>query len=212
VSDAGEPMLTSLCVHAGGTVGDGFASAARTVRGGSTGRRRRLYGGEHLKCYRALASDLPSDGWAGDPDAAVVARCRLLEAAAKGQKLCFPAQISYISTNIWRVRRLPTACAEASRSVSRPATHRPVRRPSLQRLDGIPGERPPNPTAASTRAGSRSLPRGARRPKPPPVDAGHPTPGRGSTSRGTRRASTISREQWATGRQVRNFADRVTPA
>lgn len=57
-----QPPLTSLCVHQDGTIGDGYAKAAR-LSGIEVNGDIELLAAEHrLECYRRYATDLPPDG------------------------------------------------------------------------------------------------------------------------------------------------------
>jgi hypothetical protein len=59
---AGEPPLTSLCVHQDGTIGPGYARAPKSVAD-SPGEDIEIYAAQHrLLCYRKYAIDLPADG------------------------------------------------------------------------------------------------------------------------------------------------------
>lgn len=60
---AGEPPLTSLCVHQDGTIGDGYAKAPKSVAD-VPGEDIEVYAAEHrLLCYRYFqAAGLPADG------------------------------------------------------------------------------------------------------------------------------------------------------
>jgi len=60
--DAGQPPLTSLCVHQDGTIGDGYAKAAVMFGAGDIKDVELRAADDRLQCYRAYAEDLPSDG------------------------------------------------------------------------------------------------------------------------------------------------------
>ncbi|WP_166865754.1 hypothetical protein [Salinibacterium sp. ZJ70] len=58
----GEPPITSLCVMADGTIGDGYARAPR-ITDDEPGDDIELFAARHrLLCYQKYATDLPSDG------------------------------------------------------------------------------------------------------------------------------------------------------
>ncbi|HZJ05769.1 MAG TPA: hypothetical protein VFD59_09895 [Nocardioidaceae bacterium] len=62
-SRRGEPLLSSLCVNAGGSVGDGYAVAVHATSGVTPGDPDDHAAHERLACYRHFgAADLPSDG------------------------------------------------------------------------------------------------------------------------------------------------------
>lgn len=67
-SDAEEPPLTSLCVHADGTIGIGYERAPKFVPSfspESSGGDVELLAAEHrLLCYQRYSVDLPADGGA----------------------------------------------------------------------------------------------------------------------------------------------------
>lgn len=58
-----EPLLSSLCVNAEGSVGDGYAIAVRAASGETPGDVDDHAAHERLRCYRHFgAADLPADG------------------------------------------------------------------------------------------------------------------------------------------------------
>lgn len=58
-----EPMLSSLCVHADGGVGPGYAEAVIERYGGKAPEDLDQHAAEErLKCYRHFGADLPPDG------------------------------------------------------------------------------------------------------------------------------------------------------
>ena len=61
-ADAGEPPLTSLCVHQDGTVGEGYRSAPKSVESNPASDVDDLAAAHRLLCYRRYATDLPADG------------------------------------------------------------------------------------------------------------------------------------------------------
>ncbi|HJG80596.1 MAG TPA: hypothetical protein K8V08_09325 [Brevibacterium senegalense] len=60
--DAGEPPLTSLCVHQDGTIGPGYLHAPRAVADTPDADVEELAAEHRLLCYRRYAADLPADG------------------------------------------------------------------------------------------------------------------------------------------------------
>lgn len=61
---AGQPPLTSLCVHQDGTIGPGYARAPKSTTD-RPGEDIEMYAAEHrLLCYRKYATYLPADGGA----------------------------------------------------------------------------------------------------------------------------------------------------
>lgn len=59
----GEPLLSALCVHADGTVGDGYGWAIDETYGGSAPEDLDMHAAlERLKCYRHFGAVMPSDG------------------------------------------------------------------------------------------------------------------------------------------------------
>jgi len=58
----GEPILTSLCVHQEGTVGDGYAIAVRSVYGITPDDLDEHAARERLACYRYFGAPMPADG------------------------------------------------------------------------------------------------------------------------------------------------------
>ncbi|MCD1286001.1 hypothetical protein CV023_09175 [Brevibacterium sp. CCUG 69071] len=61
-AEAGEPPLTSLCVHQDGTIGDGYAQAPKAVNSDPAADVEDLAAQHRLLCYQKFATDLPSDG------------------------------------------------------------------------------------------------------------------------------------------------------
>lgn len=66
-ADAGEPPLTSLCVHQDGTIGDGYFRAPKSVPSDPTADVDDLAAQHRLLCYQQYADDLPSDGGVPTP-------------------------------------------------------------------------------------------------------------------------------------------------
>lgn len=61
-ADAGEPPLTSLCVHQDGTIGDGYLRAPRAIADTPDADVEELAAEHRLLCYQRYATDLPADG------------------------------------------------------------------------------------------------------------------------------------------------------
>lgn len=61
-ADAGEPPLTSLCVHQNGTIGDGYSKAPKSVPNDPSTHVEDLAAQHRLLCYQRYADDLPADG------------------------------------------------------------------------------------------------------------------------------------------------------
>jgi hypothetical protein len=60
---AGEPLLSSLCVHQDGTIGDGYAIALAEAYGGEAPADLEMHAAEErLKCYRYFGADVPAAG------------------------------------------------------------------------------------------------------------------------------------------------------
>lgn len=57
-----EVVLTALCVHQDGTVGDGYAGAVERYGGGRPSDPELHAADARLDCYRKYATDLPPDG------------------------------------------------------------------------------------------------------------------------------------------------------
>ena len=59
----GEPLLSSLCVHKDGTVGDGYATMLRATNRGETPPDLDMHAAhERLECYRYFGATLPDGG------------------------------------------------------------------------------------------------------------------------------------------------------
>ena len=59
----GEPLLSALCVHADGTIGEGYGWALDQTYGGRDPEDLDLHAAqERLKCYRHFGAVIPSDG------------------------------------------------------------------------------------------------------------------------------------------------------
>lgn len=59
----GEPLLSALCVHADGTIGDGYGWAIDQTYGGSRPEDLDMHAAEErFKCYRHFGSEMPLDG------------------------------------------------------------------------------------------------------------------------------------------------------
>jgi hypothetical protein len=61
-ADAGEPPLTSLCVHQDGTIGDGYSRAPKSVPSDPSTDVDVLAAQHRLLCYQQYAEDLPASG------------------------------------------------------------------------------------------------------------------------------------------------------
>jgi hypothetical protein len=80
----GQPMLSALCVHSDGTVGDGYAVAAVENYGGSPPADLEMHAAEErLRCYQHFGADLPPGGGAPALTPRVAARRAWLAAQAK---------------------------------------------------------------------------------------------------------------------------------
>jgi hypothetical protein len=58
----GEPILSSLCVHQNGTVGEGYGIAVKWVYGTAPDDLDDHAANERLACYRHFGAVLPPDG------------------------------------------------------------------------------------------------------------------------------------------------------
>jgi hypothetical protein len=59
----GEPLLSSLCVRADGSVGPGYAKSVVEIFGGAAPEDPDMHAAEErLKCYRHFGANLPADG------------------------------------------------------------------------------------------------------------------------------------------------------
>lgn len=87
--EAGEPPLTSLCVHQDGTIGEGYARAPKSVPSDPDTNVEDLAARHRLLCYRRYADDLPAGGGAPTLTAQVVeARSRHAKAGVKQRAIC----------------------------------------------------------------------------------------------------------------------------
>jgi hypothetical protein len=89
----GEPLLSSLCVNASGSVGDGYAAAVRELRGDAeiVGDPDDHAARERLACYRHFGAEMPDDG--GQPAlvpkyAEARSRMRRISAQTKESAVC----------------------------------------------------------------------------------------------------------------------------
>jgi hypothetical protein len=59
----GQPMLSALCVHSDGTVGEGYGQAILDNYGGPLPEDLDMHAAEErFHCYQSFGADLPSDG------------------------------------------------------------------------------------------------------------------------------------------------------
>jgi hypothetical protein len=59
----GQPMLSALCVHSDGTVGEGYGQAILENYGGPLPGDLDMHAAEErLRCYRSFGADLPPGG------------------------------------------------------------------------------------------------------------------------------------------------------
>jgi hypothetical protein len=90
-AERGEPLLSSLCVNADGSVGASYAASVVAVRGSLDSDADDHAARERLECHRAFGADLPSGGgsWALTPRlSASRSRERRAAAAEKLPPLC----------------------------------------------------------------------------------------------------------------------------
>lgn len=88
-AEAGEPPLTSLCVHQDGTIGEGYARAPKSVPSDPDADVDDLAAQHRLLCYRRYADDLPSDGGAPTLTPQVAkARSRHAKTGVKQRAIC----------------------------------------------------------------------------------------------------------------------------
>ncbi len=102
-NDRGEPLLSSLCVNADGSVGASYAPTVVAARGSLDGDADDHAARERLECYRAFGADLPSGGgsWALTPRlSASRSRERRAAAAEKMPPLCPKCHTAVPSTGI----------------------------------------------------------------------------------------------------------------
>lgn len=88
-AEAGEPPLTSLCVHQNGTIGDGYAKAPKSVDSDPNTDVDDLAAQHRLLCYQRYADDLPADG--GTPTLTrqvAEARSRRTKTGTKKRPVC----------------------------------------------------------------------------------------------------------------------------
>ena len=77
----GEPMLSALCVHADGTIGEGYGKAILENPGGPLADDLDMHAAvERLKCHQFFGADLP-------PDGGTAALLKSLEAAIKRRRI-----------------------------------------------------------------------------------------------------------------------------
>lgn len=87
--DAGEPPLTSLCVHQDGTIGAGYVLAPKSVPSDPNTDVEDLAAEHRLLCYRRYADDLPSDGGAPTLTPQVIeSRSRHVKPGVKQRAIC----------------------------------------------------------------------------------------------------------------------------
>lgn len=102
-AERGEPLLSSLCVNAEGSVGASYATNVTSVRGSIDGDSDDHAARERLECYRVFGADMPSGGgtWALTPRlSASRSRERRAAAAEKMPPLCPKCHTAVPSTGI----------------------------------------------------------------------------------------------------------------
>jgi hypothetical protein len=102
-AERGEPLLSSLCVNAEGSVGAGYAGNVSSARGPVEGDSDDHAARERLECYRVFGADLPSGGgsWALTPRlSASRSRERRAAAAEKMPPLCPKCHTAVPATGI----------------------------------------------------------------------------------------------------------------
>lgn len=85
-----EPLISALCVHRDGTVGDGYAVAVEAARGVRPADPDEHAAQERLQCHRAFGAQLPPGGGeaALTPQVAARRRRRASPAPATPQAVC----------------------------------------------------------------------------------------------------------------------------
>jgi hypothetical protein len=82
--ERGEPLLSALCVHQDGTIGDGYGWALADTYGGPAPDDLDMHSAEErLKCYRYFGAPLPADG--GRPALAPQVATRRRESARRAK-------------------------------------------------------------------------------------------------------------------------------
>jgi ribosomal protein L32 len=102
-AERGEPLLSSLCVNADGSVGASYAATVIAARGSLDVDADDHAARERLECHRAFDADLPSGGgnWALTPRlSASRSRERRAAAAEKMPPLCPKCHTAVPSTGI----------------------------------------------------------------------------------------------------------------
>jgi len=102
-AERGEPLLSSLCVNAEGSVGAGYAGNVASARDAVNGDSDDHAARERLECYRVFGADLPAGGgsWALTPRlSASRSRERRAAAAEKMPPLCPQCHTAVPATGI----------------------------------------------------------------------------------------------------------------
>ncbi|MCW2846946.1 MAG: hypothetical protein JWR90_920 [Marmoricola sp.] len=102
-TERSEPLLSSLCVNADGSVGASYAPTVISARGSLDGDADDHAARERLECYRTFGADLPAGGgtWALTPRlSASRSRERRAAAADKMPPLCPKCHTAVPSTGI----------------------------------------------------------------------------------------------------------------
>jgi hypothetical protein len=102
-AERGEPLLSSLCVNADGSVGASYAATVVAARGSLDGDADDHAARERLECHRVFGADLPAGGgnWALTPRlSASRSRERRAAAAEKMPPLCPKCHTAVPSTGV----------------------------------------------------------------------------------------------------------------
>lgn len=90
-ANSGEPPLTSLCLHADGTIGEGYARAPKSKQASTADDIEVRAAEDRLLCYQRFAADLPRDG--RTPTLAPQVELRRRESNASGDAPAWPDRL-----------------------------------------------------------------------------------------------------------------------
>lgn len=102
----GEPLLPSLCVHADGTIGDGYAVAVAQTAGDNIGEHdiEMRAAEDRLRCYRHFGAMLPPDG--GQPTLTP----QVLAKRERMKRQSAPSPSPRVCPNCWMVLPMSGRC------------------------------------------------------------------------------------------------------
>jgi len=124
-----EPLLSSLCVRADGSMGPGYARAVTASSGRRPSDPDQHAADERLRCYQAFGAELPPGGGVAARPTSALRRASLRPPAATTTRAARPATASRPAARVPRAPADPSAPPAAPKRPSRATTKTVVEPP-----------------------------------------------------------------------------------